>query len=350
MREPQTAGVSYPFGVLKTGELFEIAPKVRVLPLPATFPPFHVNASVLEDDDGWTLVDPGLRLDETRAIWNGLLGKGGALAHKPVRRVLATHHHPDHIGMAGWFIREHGAELWTTRTSWLFARMLQLDAWSEPPPEAALFYRRCGYDADMMARWRERAARNYSVTVEPLPLGFRAIALGQTLRLAGRDWRVRIGHGHAPEHALLHCEAEDLVIAGDQILPTITPNLGVYPTEPEADPIGDWLESCTALAEQIPDQALVVPGHGQPFRGAAARLRRVIEKHANALDRLTDHLRSPRSAVGCFPALYRREITAPLEGLATVEAVAHLNHLTRTGRAQRRECGNGVYEWEALDV
>ncbi|MEO1294063.1 MAG: MBL fold metallo-hydrolase, partial [Pseudomonadota bacterium] len=228
--------------------------------------------------------------------------------------------------------------------------MMQLDAWETPPPESELFYRRCGYDADRMTRWRKRAATNFSVTVEPLPLGYRRIAAGERITAANRSWRVLTGNGHAPEHALLFAEAENLVIAGDQILPTITPNLGVYPTEPEADPIGEWLESCARLADEIDDHTLVIPGHGQPFRRARTRLKTVIGKHERALDRLAEYIAEPRKVVDCFSALYRREITAGLEGLATVESLAHLNHLWHHGRASRHLRADGVYEWKKLDV
>ena len=161
------AELDYPFDSLPSGEPTELAPGLLVVPIPVPFPPGTISCVMLDDGDGWTLVDTGLRLDDTKALWRQLLG--GAFAEKPLKRVIATHHHPDHIGLAGWFQREYGAELWTTRTAWLFARMLQLDAWETPPQEAELFHRRCGYDAEMLARWRERAMRNFSVTVEPLP-------------------------------------------------------------------------------------------------------------------------------------------------------------------------------------
>ncbi|MEM6668620.1 MAG: MBL fold metallo-hydrolase [Pseudomonadota bacterium] len=335
--------LDYPFGALETSEPREIAPGLFVVPLPVPFPPGAVCSVVLDDGDGWTIVDTGLRLDQTKALWRRLLETN--FAAKPVRRVIGTHHHPDHIGLAGWFQSEFGAELWMPRTSWLFARMLQLDAWTEPPAEAAAFHHRAGYDPEMMARWRERAKQNFSVTVEPIPLGFRAIEEGSEIEFGGRRWRVLFGHGHAPDHAVFVCDAEQIVIAGDQVLPRITPNIGVYATEPDADPLGDWMASCARLAERLDDRLLIVPGHGDPFRGAGRRLRTVLDKHVRSLDRLVDHIAQPRSVVECFPALFRREITPALEGLATVETLAHLNHLWRQGRVVRRERADGVYQW-----
>ena len=313
--------------------------------MPVPFPPGSVNCFALREADGWTLIDTGFREEETRSLWLQMID--GVLEKQPIRRVIATHHHPDHLGLAGWFQRDFGAELWTSRTAWLFARMLQLDAWTEPPPEAEAFMSRAGYDEAMMARYRERAARNFSVTVEPMPLGFRAVTEGELLQAGGRRWRVMFGHGHAPDHLVLISEEDDLVIAGDQILPKITPNIGVYPTEPEADPLGDWMASCEILAQRLDDARLILPGHGDPFRGARRRLRDVVAKHERALDRLADLLQTPRLLVECFPALYRREITPALEGLATVEAAAHLNRLVCAGRAVRRVQPQSPDLWQA---
>lgn len=342
---PSPVPLDYPFGALRPGEPTEVAENILMIPIPVPFPPGTVNCLALREADGWTLIDTGLRGAEGRSLWLRLMAE--ALENRPIRRLIATHHHPDHLGLAGWFQRDHGAELWTSRTAWLFARMLQLDAWTEPPEEAEAFMRRAGYDQDMLERYRERAARNFSVTVEPMPLGFRALAEGSLLEAGGRSWRVAFGHGHAPDHLVLISEDDDLVIAGDQILPTITPNIGVYPTEPEADPLGDWISSCKTFSERLDDSRLILPGHGDPFRGARRRLIDVAAKHQRALDRLTEHLTTPRTLVECFPALYRREITPALEGLATVEAAAHLNRLMHAKRAIRRQQAQGADLWEA---
>lgn len=338
-----TDALSYPFGAMRPETPAEIAPGVVLLPIPVPFPPGTVNAVALAEDDGWTIVDTGLCGEATEAVWRRFMA--GPLGGRPIRRVVATHHHPDHLGLVGWFQRVHGAELWTTRTAWLFARMLQLDAWETPPAEATAFMRRCGYDQPMMARYQKRAAQNFSVTVAPMPLGFRALSEGETVTLGGRDWLVLFGHGHAPDHAVLWDRAGGLVIGGDQILPKITPNIGVYPTEPAADPLGDWLASCRRFARLLDDDVLVLPGHGDPFRGARRRLSVVMDKHRRTLDRLAAHLETPRRVVDCFAALYRREITAPLEGLATVEAVAHLNRLLAEGRAACEMGADGAALW-----
>lgn len=331
------------------GAVAEIAPGVLRVLVPAPFPPGSVAATILEDKidgrDVWTIVDTGLKSAES--LWRELLD--GPLSSRPVGRVIATHHHPDHIGLAGWFQSQQGAELWTTRTAWLYARMLQLDApekRGEPPyPEIPAFFRRCGYDEEQLERQALRSKFNFSVLVAPMAPGFRRIVAGETIEIGARRWEVLIGHGHAPEHAMLLSRDDGLLIAGDQILPRISPNIGVYPVEPESDPVGEWLESSRLLGAALNDDLLVLPGHGAPFYGAATRLAEIVAEHEEALDRLEASLAEPRRVIDCFEPMYQKRISAAAEGLATVETLAHLNHLRAADRAERRLGEDGVYWW-----
>ncbi len=327
------------------GEAVEIAPGVLWLRLPLPMRLDHVNSYALDDGDGWTIVDTGIDSARARGIWGAILS--GPLAGRPVRRVLVTHHHPDHMGLAGWFRAEHGAELWTTRTAWLFARMLVLDEQPRPAPETLAFWRAGGMPAGMLAARAGERPFNFADVVAPLPLGYRRIGAGEVLRAGGRDWLVRMGYGHAPEHATLWSRDCDLVIGGDQLLPGITPHLGVYATEPEADPVAEWLASCAALAEVARPGHLVLPGHKLPFTGLPLRLRQMIAHHEGALDRLEARLDRPRRAVECFTALFGREIEASQFTLALGETVGHLNHLRATGRAGRHRGADGAWLWQS---
>ncbi|RBO53615.1 MBL fold hydrolase [Rhodovulum sp. BSW8] len=323
------------------GAAVEIAEGVLWLRLPLPPPLKHVNVFALDDGPGWTLVDTGLDTERTRAIWQTLLA--GPLGGRPVRRVILTHHHPDHVGLAGWFQSAHGAELWTSRTAWLFARMLTLDEQPLPRPETLEFYRGAGMDAAVLA---ERAAErpfNFADVVAPMPLGFRALAEGDRISAGGRDWDVRLGDGHAPDHVTLWSRDDALVIGGDQLLPSISPNLGVYATEPLNDPVAGWLESCIRFATHAREDHLVLPGHKLPFTGLPTRLVQLIENHHGALNRLIEALGEERTACDCFPVLYRREIGSGEYGLALAEAVGHLNHLYLTGRATRRRRSDGAW-------
>ena len=315
------------------GEATEVADGILWMRLPLPMALDHVNVFALRDADGWTLVDTGLDTKRTRALWERLLA--GPLAGAPVARVLLTHHHPDHVGLAGWFA-ERGAEVWATRTSWLMARMLRLDVQEVPDARTLLFWRRAGMDA---ATYEARAAGrpfNFADCVHPIPLGFRRLSEGDRIHLAGREWTIRLGGGHAPDHATLWQVDGPLVIGGDQLLPGISPNLGVYATEPDADPVADWIAACRRMASHAEDAHLVLPGHKLPFTGLPLRLRQMEDNHHAALRRLRAWLaEAPRTAAECFPPLFKRTIGEGEYGLALVEAVAHLNHLLHRGEAER---------------
>jgi glyoxylase-like metal-dependent hydrolase (beta-lactamase superfamily II) len=324
------------------GEVVEIADGVLWTRLPLPMRLDHVNVYILEDADGWTVVDTGFDTERSRAVWEALLS--GPLAGHPVRRVVVTHHHPDHVGLAGWF-RAMGAELLATRTAWLFARMLQLDEQEVPPPETLAFWRAAGMATELLKERASSRPFNYADRVAAVPLGFTRLQEGQTLEIGGRGWTVRLGQGHAPDQATLWGEDHPLVLTADQVLPRITPNLGVYPTEPEADPVGEWIGSCLRLQAAAHDDQIALPGHQFPFRGLPSRLRALVAEHRAMLDRLHHWLSEPRTAAECFLPLYgRRRMPAEVYGLALAEALGHLNHLRATGRA-KRDTEAGIWIW-----
>jgi len=331
----------------EAGAATEVAPGVLWMRLPLPMVLDHVNVYALDDGEGWTVIDPGYNTRWSREAWQVLLA--GPLGGRPVQRVLVTHHHPDHIGLAGWFQAEHGAELWTSRTAWLFARMLVLDVQESVTPETLAFWRDAGMDAAILAQRAAERPFNFADVVAPLPLGYRRLREGGQVEIGGRRWRVRMGNGHAPEHITLWSMDDNLVIGGDQLLPGISANLGVYPTEPEADPVGEWLESCAALAPFARDDQLVLPGHKLPFTGLPLRLRQMIDNHQGALGRLAAHLAAPKRAADCFAPLFKREIGPEVYGMALVETVAHLNHLLAQGRAVRWRDGDGAWLWQVQE-
>ena len=326
------------------GTATEVAPGVLWMRLPLPMALDHVNVYALDDGAGWTIVDTGFDSRTTRALWQELLA--GPLAGKPVARLLVTHHHPDHVGLAGWF-EAQGAELLMSRTAWLMARMLRLDEQARPSPEAVAFYTRAGMDPAILARRRDERPFNFADCVSPLPQGFTRLSDGGTLSAGGRRWDIRFGQGHAPDHVTLWSRDDALVIGGDQLLPSISPNLGVYPTEPEADPVGEWLESCTRFREVARADHLVLPGHKLPFTGLPTRLRQLIENHHGALDRLRAHLAAPQAAGDCFLPLFKRRIGDGEYGLALVEAVGHLNHLHARGEVTRVLRADGAWAYQA---
>jgi len=328
------------------GQAVEVAQGVWWFRLPLPMALDHVNCYALDDTlsggTGWTLIDTGFDSKRSRAVWGALLA--GPLAHRAVRRVLVTHYHPDHIGLAGWF-QAQGAELVTTRTSWLYARMLCLDEQETPSPEAQRFELRAGVPATMRAERAVKRPFNFCDVVAPLPLGFTRLIEGDLFHAAGRNWRVRLGHGHAPDHITLWSEADALVIGGDQLLPGISANIGVYPSEPEADPLGDWLDSTRGFAPHARDDQVILPGHKLPFTGLPFRLVQMAENHEGALARLLDHLATPQRAAECFVPLFKREVGGAEYGMALVEAVANLNYLHRRGAVTREMDAEGAWVW-----
>lgn len=329
------------------GEAIEVAPGILWMRLPLPMKLDHVNIYALDDGDGWTVVDSGFHSKRGEAIWETLLT--GPLAGKPVHRIVVTHHHPDHIGMAGWLKSTLGAQVWATRTAWLLGRMLTLDVQPVPTPETLHYYRAMGMDAGEYARREGERPLNFADVVAPIPLGFQRIKAGDRIAMGGRDWTVRIGHGHAPEHATFWSD-DGIVLAGDQVLPGISSNLGVYATEPEADPVGEWLDSCTQLKAFARPDHLVLPGHKLPFIGLETRLEQLIDNHHSALKRLIPFLAEERTAHDCLPNLFKRDI-APSSGeygLALVESYGHLNHLHQIGKISRRKLDDGAWAWRVV--
>jgi len=349
MRDSATGALRYPFEEPPAeGETIEVAPGILWLRMPLPMKLDHVNCYVLDEGDSWTLIDTGFDSKRSRAIWGALLV--GPLAGKPVSRVLVTHHHPDHIGLAGWFQTEHGAELITTRTAWLMARMLTLDVQTQATSETLAYWRSAGMDPSTYAARQVERPFNFCDVVAPLPLGFRRIKEGDAIKMAGRTWDVRIGNGHAPEHATLWSRDKTLVIGGDQLLASISANLGVYATEPDADPVAEWLEACERLKPLARDSQLVLPGHKLPFTGLPTRMRQMIDNHHGALDRLLAALVQPMVAVECFDVMFKRKIGAGEYGLALVEAMAHLNHLYQRGEVTRHKRDDGAWVWQSNEA
>lgn len=340
-------GIRYPWETPPAeGEAIEVAPGVLWLRLPLPMALDHVNVYALDEGDSWTIVDTGFSSKRGRAIWGKLLA--GPLGGKPVSRVIVTHHHPDHVGLAGWFQSEHGAELWTTRTAWLFSRMLQLDEQAIPTQETMAFYRSAGMDPEIFAQRAQERPFNFADVVCPMPLGFHRLKEGDVIEIGGRSWDVRMGNGHSPEHATFWSRDDNLVLSGDQILPSISSNIGVYATEPGADPVGDWLEACERLKAFAREDHLVLGGHKLPFTGLPTRMRQLIDNHHGALDRLLAYIDTPKAAGDCFAPLFKRAIGPSEYGLALVEAIAHLSHLYQTGQASRTKREDGAWVYQAL--
>lgn len=301
----------------------------------------HINIWLLADGDGWTVVDTCLNLANARSTWEQLFE--GAMQGRPVKRVICTHLHPDHVGLAGWLTERFGCELWMSREEFLMCRAMTADTGREAPDVALRFYRAAGYDGEQLECYQKKFG-NFGRAISPLPDSFRRLVDRETITIGGRYWQVIVGSGHSPEHVCMYCPALKLLISGDQVLPRITPNVSVFPTEPKGDPLKEWLRSSARIREMLPDDVLVLPAHEAPFYNLHVRLSQLIESHNEDLNSLFDYLTEPRRAVDCFPPLFSREIDAASLGLATGETMAHLNCLLGRRRISRRRDEQGV-DW-----
>ncbi|MGA0608120.1 MBL fold metallo-hydrolase [Phenylobacterium sp. VNQ135] len=334
--------LSYPFEVgPASGEAVDIAPGVKWLRMPLGGALAAINVWAIREGEGWAIVDTGMGGVATRDAWRAAFQ--GPLEGLPVTRVFVTHMHPDHIGMAGWLTRKFDCELWITRLEFVTCRSLALDTGRDAPEVAVRFYRACGWDEDAIDQYKAKFG-GFGRGLHVLPDSFRRLNDGDRVRIGDHEWEVVVGCGHSPEHASLWCPDLKLMISGDQVLPKISSNVSVFPTEPEADPLTDWLTSLSAIKARVPDEVLVLPAHNEPFHGLHARLDHLIAGHERSLRRLAAELAEPRRVIDVFHVLFRRTIGPELLGLATGESLAHLNCLRRRGLAVRERDADGI-DW-----
>jgi glyoxylase-like metal-dependent hydrolase (beta-lactamase superfamily II) len=334
--------LDYPFAARpELGETIEVAPGLHWIRMRLPFQLNHINLWLLEDGDGWTVVDCGIRDEPTADAWKKLFA--GVMGGRPVNRVIVTHLHPDHVGLAGWLVRRFGVELWMSRTDYLLCRNLVADTDLEAPPEGIKFYRAAGFPDDALEGYKTRFG-GFGRGVYRLPNAFRRIQEGDQIQIGARTWEIVVGRGHAPEHACLWCREDNLFISGDQLLPRISSNVSLFPTEPEANPLQEWIDSCAKLKRLLPDDVLVLPSHNEPFRGAPKRLQELIDMHEANMEKVAALCVEPKRAVDCFPALFRARITSGNYLMATGESLAHLNCMRSRGDLKRRTDQDGV-DW-----
>jgi glyoxylase-like metal-dependent hydrolase (beta-lactamase superfamily II) len=323
------------------GETLEVAPGIRWLSMPLPFQLDHINLWLAEDEGGWTVIDTGIGDARTRALWETILEK-----HRPVRRVIVTHYHPDHAGNAEWICRRFGVQMWTTQGEYLTAHAVRASSAGYTNEAVLAVFKANGLPAEKMAAMAPMRGRNrYAALVPEFPPSYRRIIEGDKVRIARHDWRAIIGHGHAPEHLSLYCEALNVVIAGDMLLSTISTNVSVWSIDPEGDPLRLFLESIARYRE-LPDDVLVLPSHGKPFRGAHTRVRQLEEHHRARLAELRTAIREePKSAGELLGVLFRRPLDAHQTFFAMGEAIAHLHYLFYAGEARRAAGPDGVMRY-----
>ncbi len=346
------AGLAYPWGdaAPAAGETIRIANGISWARIPMPGSLGHINSWLLDDADedgeGVAVVDTGICLTMCSDAWKALYA--GALADVRITRVFGTHLHPDHIGLAGWIAKKRGVKLWMTRGEMLTARAIIADSSDTAPEELLVQSRAAGWDDAAIEAQRTRGWNMFQRMIFPLPRGYMRIEDSDRIAMGAHQWRVVTGSGHSPEHACLWNEREGILVSGDQVLPRISSNVSVNITEPDADPLGEWLASIDKLLRVVPPDVITCPAHGEPFKGLHVRLTALRDEHRMRLYKVAEAVSErPMRAVETFPLLFSRPIGEHNLGLATGEALAHLKRLEVEGRV-RKEDRDGVWWYHGV--
>lgn len=345
-RPPHATGpdaLSYPWSDTPPGgTVREVAPGVGWVRMPLPFALDHVNVWLLDDGEAAVVVDTGFGLDEVRAHWEAILAADG----RRLSRVLVTHCHPDHLGLADWLAARDGTPVCMTQGEFLGGHAL----WHQLPGHCVADmvhqFRTHGLDA---ARLDALSARGnaYRRGVPSLPSSYHRLFDGDRLTIGAHEWEVIVGYGHAPEHASLYCATLGVLISGDMLLPRISTNVSVFAATPDDDPLAWFLDSLRRIND-LPDDTLVLPSHGRPFRGIRARAAQLIEHHRDRCTELLTACDTPRSAGELLGTLFPRELDTHQVMFAMGEAIAHLNHLAARGTLRRQTDDDGVIRFARI--
>lgn len=325
-------GLQYPWAEAPAaGHWRDVAPGVRWLRLPLPFALDHINVWLLADGDGWTLVDTGIGYAKIQPIWQQLFDT--ALEGRPLRRIVVTHYHPDHVGQAAWLSRQFDAPVCMAEEEFALARRLLNASDEEHGARVAEMMAANGLEGELLDGLRRRG-NGYRRMVPTLPASVTVLGDGDVLEIGERRWRMIVGRGHSPEHLCLASESGDLLISGDQVLPRITSNISMHSGQEHLDPLGQYLDSLARLSA-LPESIRVLPSHGRVFEGLHQRLQVLMSHHQEHLEHLLEACASPQSAADVLPVLFRRELDGHSILFAMGESIAHLHHLHVQGKLRR---------------
>ncbi|ARN75798.1 MBL fold metallo-hydrolase [Oceanicoccus sagamiensis] len=327
------------------GATLEVAPGVYWLRMPLPMALDHINLYLLEDDDGWWIVDTGMKWGKVKDYWQEVFDH--SLKDKPIKGVIVTHMHPDHVGQAGWLCDRFQVPLLMTHAEYYQAHFFASFSAEHLTWSTQQYYRRVGLADDFFITMK-RDFKGYAGIVEPIPSSFQRLQEGDVLTIAQQQWRVVIGSGHSPEHACLYCEALGVMLSGDQIIPKITSNVSVMPSEPEANPLLQWLNSLQRFMD-FPADTLVLPAHNTPFVGIQTRVEYLMAHHQDHLLALEEACVEAKTAHQLLPVLFKRELDNSLMMMAMGECVAHLNYLIYEHKLSRTAV-DGVDYYLSIDA
>ncbi|MBD5801258.1 Hydroxyacylglutathione hydrolase [Azoarcus sp. Aa7] len=333
--------LQYPFDDTPgAGEVKQVAPGVGWVRMPLPFVLNHINLWTLDDGDALAVVDTGFGIDPVRDNWNAILDRD----RRPLSRIVVTHSHPDHLGLASWLAERDGAPVQMTQGEFFNGHAIWNQVAGNAVEEMVAHFAAHGLDPERQGALRERG-NSYRRGVPALPKSYQRIFDGDVLRIGAHDWRVIVGYGHSPEHASLYCESLGVLISGDMLLPRISTNVSVYALTPDDDLLGWFLESLNRFKD-LPDDTLVLPSHGHPFRGIRARIEQLDVHHRERCDALLDEIKTPRSAGELLSTLFPRELDTHQVMFAMGEAIAHLNYLVARGEVRKVGDRTGIIRFE----
>lgn len=313
-----------------TGSVIEVVPGILWARLALPFALNHVNVYMLDDGPGWTIFDTGIGNAATEAAWTQLLA--GPLAGRPVTRVISSHHHPDHIGMAGWLTRRLDIPLYMIETEYLIALHYSMHREALEGPPFQRLYRRHGFSADEVTKLIGEG-HGYQALITGVPDWFERLQPGKAIAIGGRSFEIFGGGGHSSQQVMLHCRADGVFLGADQVLPRITPNIAVAAIEPTGDPLARYLQSLAEIRAAVPDGTLVLPGHDWPFATLHARIDELVaHHHARCAIVVEQCSRQPMQVLDLVPHLFKRALDWHQMSFAFSETLAHVNYLVEAGR------------------
>jgi glyoxylase-like metal-dependent hydrolase (beta-lactamase superfamily II) len=318
----------------KDGEWQQVAPGILWLRMPLPFALDHINLYLIEDaaSGGYALIDTGIGTNKTKVLWESLLDN----LDKPLTKVIVTHMHPDHIGMAGYLVEKFRVPLYMSHSEYFVARSLLAGARGASDWQDDEYLVRCGMPADYVANAKKnrKVSKGLSEVIHPIPVQFERLQEGDSLAIGEYKWQVIIGRGHSPEHVCLYNETLNILISGDHVLPKISPNIGVYSTEPNANTLQQYLTTLPQFTN-LPSDTLVLPSHKQPFHGLHYRVNQLIDHHHEHLSSLRSFCQQGRTIKDCLPVLFKRELNPQNMFFAIAESFSHLNYLYFSGDCTR---------------
>ena len=353
---PMAAPLKYPLDeqLPALGAAIEVAPGIFWLRMGLPFALNHINLWLLRDrrphptqagvvQEGWTAVDCGIDNPATREAWLHI--EASVLQGLPILRVLVTHMHPDHMGLAHWLCERWQAPLWMSTSEYQSALLACTGVSNFGGNATVQFFAAHGWNkAEELAVVKSRVGY-YTSMVPKIPRTYVRLMAGATVQVGEYAFECISGFGHSPEHMALHDAQHGVLISGDMLLPSISTNVSVYAMEPDSNPLQLFLDSLDKMAD-LPEETLVLPSHGRPFRGAAARIAQLHAHHHDRLDELLAAC-SPQalSAHDVLPLIFKRTLDVHQTTFAIGEAVAHLNLLWLAGKLLRHRGTDGIYRF-----